>query len=157
MIHLAIKFVCLLGLLSGTSLLTQARPQYVEPAIKIGVFDSEGNPIDKPKVIVYDSLHRFVKEEVVNKTDFKGQIKKIEIQNFGTYYLQFSKEGYEPIEEVRVTWKNDIVNRSPIVKMKLLNASKSLSWMWWGIGAVMLLMALQGYKIFRKKYNNKNL
>ncbi len=27
--------------------------------------------------------------------------------------------------------------------------------MWWGIGAVMLLMALQGYKIFRKKYNNK--
>ena len=107
MIHLAIKFVCLLGLLSGTSLLTQARPQYVEPAIKIGVFDSEGNPIDKPKVIVYDSLHRFVKEEVVNKTDFKGQIKKIEIQNFGTYYLQFSKEGYEPIEEVRVTWKNE--------------------------------------------------
>ena len=130
MIHLAIKFVCLLGLLSGTSLLTQAQPQYVEPAIKIGVFDSEGNPIDKPK---------------------------IEIQNFGTYYLQFSKEGYEPIEEVRVTWKNDMVNRSPIVKMKLLNASKSLSWMWWGIGAVMLLMALQGYKIFRKKYNNKNL
>lgn len=61
MIHLAIKFVCLLGLLSGTSLLTQAQPQYVEPAIKIGVFDSEGNPIDKPKVIVYDSLHRFVK------------------------------------------------------------------------------------------------
>ena len=140
MIHLAIKFVCLLGLLSGTSLLTQAQPQYVEPAIKIGVFDSEGNPIDKPNV----------KEEVVNKTDFKGQIKKIEIQNFGTYYLQFSKEGYEPIEEVRVTWKNDMVNRSPIVKMKLLNASKSLSWMWWGIGAVMLLMALQGYKIFRK-------
>ena len=91
MIHLAIKFVCLLGLLSGTSLLTQAQPQYVEPAIKIGVFDSEGNPIDKPKVIVYDSLHRFVKEEVVNKTDFKGQIKKIEIQNFGTYYLQFRK------------------------------------------------------------------
>ena len=41
--------------------------------------------------------------------------------------------------------------------MKLLNASKSLSWMWWGIGAFMLLMALQGYKIFRKKYNNKNL
>ncbi|MEI3422070.1 MAG: hypothetical protein V8R91_14050 [Butyricimonas faecihominis] len=118
--------------------------------IKIGVFDLEGNPIDKPKVIVYDSLHQFVKEEVVNKTDFKGQIKKIEIQNFGTYYLQFSKEGYEPIEEVRVTWKNDMVNRSPIVKMKLLNASKSLSWMWWGIGAVMLLMALQGYKIFRK-------
>lgn len=68
-----------------------------------------------------------------------------------------SKEGYEPIEEVRVTWKNDMVNRSPIVKMKLLNANKSLSWMWWGIGAVMLLMALQGYKIFRKKYNNKNL
>ena len=62
-----------------------------------------------------------------------------------------SKEGYEPIEEVRVTWKNDMVNRSPIVKMKLLNANKSLSWMWWGIGAVMLLMALQGYKIFRKK------
>ncbi|MEJ8781543.1 MULTISPECIES: hypothetical protein [unclassified Butyricimonas] len=115
------------------------------------MFDLEGNPIDKPKVIVYDSLHQFVKEEVVNKTDFKGQIKKIEIQNFGTYYLQFSKEGYEPIEEVRVTWKNDMVNRSPIVKMKLLNASKSLSWMWWGIGAVMLLMALQGYKIFRKK------
>ena len=54
MIHLAIKFVCLLGLLSGTSLLTQAQPQYVEPAIKIGVFDSGGNPIDKPKVIVYD-------------------------------------------------------------------------------------------------------
>ena len=51
MIHLAIKFVCLLGLLSGTSLLTQARPQYVEPAIKIGVFDSEGNPIDKPNCI----------------------------------------------------------------------------------------------------------
>ncbi|HAP17236.1 MAG TPA: hypothetical protein DCR38_05700 [Butyricimonas virosa] len=44
-----------------------------------------------------------------------------------------SKEGYEPIEEVRVTWKNDMVNRSPIVKMKLLNANKSLSWMWWGI------------------------
>ncbi|MEI3422057.1 MAG: hypothetical protein V8R91_13985 [Butyricimonas faecihominis] len=64
-IHLAIKLVCLLGLLSGTSLLTQAQPQYVEPEIKIGVFDSEGNPIDKPKVIVYDSLHRFVKEEVV--------------------------------------------------------------------------------------------
>lgn len=88
MIHLAIKFVCLLGLLSGTSLLTQARPQYVEPAIKIGVFDSGGNPIDKPKVIVYDSLHWFVKEEVVNKTDVNEQIKKIEIQNFGTYYLQ---------------------------------------------------------------------
>ena len=85
MIHLAIKFVCLLGLLSGTSLLTQAQPQYVEPAIKIGVFDSGGNPIDKPKVIVYDSL---VKEEVVNKTDVNEQIKKIEIQNFGTYYLQ---------------------------------------------------------------------
>ena len=46
MIHLAIKFVCLLGLLSGTSLLTQAQPQYVEPAIKIGVFDSGGNPIN---------------------------------------------------------------------------------------------------------------
>ena len=145
------KFVCLLGFLLGFCPLTRALPQNAEPIIKIGVFDLEGKPNDKPKVIVYDSLHQFVKEEVVNKTDFKGQIKKIEIQNFGTYYLQFSKEGYEPIEEVRVTWKNDIVNRSPIVKMKLLNASKSLSWMWWGIGAVMLLMALQGYKIFRKK------
>lgn len=127
------KFVCLLGFLLGFCPLTRALPQNAEPIIKIGVFDLEGNPIDKPKVIVYDSLHQFVKEEVVNKTDFKGQIKKIEIQNFGTYYLQFSKEGYEPIEEVRVTWKNDMVNRSPIVKMKLLNASKSLSWMWWGI------------------------
>ena len=145
------KFVCLLGFLLGFCPLTRALPQNAEPIIKIGVFDLEGNPIDKPKVIVYDSLHQLVQEEVVNKTDFKGQIKKIEIQNFGTYYLQFSKEGYEPIEEVRVTWKNDMVNRSPIVKMKLLNASKSLSWMWWGIGAVMLLMALQGYKIFRKK------
>ena len=29
-----------------------------------------------------------VKEEVVNKTDVNEQIKKIEIQNFGTYYLQ---------------------------------------------------------------------
>ena len=58
------------------------------PAIKIGVLDSGGNPIDKPKVIVYDSLHWFVKEEVVNKTDVNEQIKKIEIQNFGTYYLQ---------------------------------------------------------------------
>ena len=145
------KFVCLLGFLLGFCPLTRALPQNAEPIIKIGVFDLEGNPIDKPKVIVYDSLHQFVKEEVVNKTDFNEQIKKIEIQNFGTYYLQFSKEGYEPIEEVRVTWKNDMVNRSPIVKMKLLNASKSLSWMWWGIGAVMLLMALQGYKIFRKK------
>ena len=145
------KFVCLLGFLLGFCPLTRALPQNAEPIIKIGVFDLEGNPIDKPKVIVYDSLHQFVKEEVVNKTDFKGQIKKIEIQNYGTYYLQFSKEGYEPIEEVRVTWKNDMVNRSPIVKMKVLNASKSLSWMWWGIGAVMLLMALQGYKIFRKK------
>ena len=120
------KFVCLLGFLLGFCPLTRALPQNAEPIIKIGVFDLEGNPIDKPKVIVYDSLHQFVKEEVVNKTDFKGQIKKIEIQNFGTYYLQFSKEGYEPIEEVRVTWKNDMVNRSPIVKMKLLNASKSL-------------------------------
>ena len=145
------KFVCLLGFLLGFCPLTRALPQNAEPIIKIGVFDLEGNPIDKPKVIVYDSLHQFVKEEVVNKTDFKGQIKKIEIQNFGTYHLQFSKDGYEPIEEVRVTWKNDMVNRSPIVKMKLLNASKSLSWMWWGIGAVMLLMALQGYKIFRRK------
>ena len=151
MINLAMKFVCLLGFLLGFCPLTRALPQNAEPIIKIGVFDLEGNPIDKPKVIVYDSLHQFVKEEVVNKTDFKGQIKKIEIQNFGTYYLQFSKEGYEPIEEVRVTWKNDMVNRSPIVKMKLLNASKSLSWRWWVIVAVMLLMALQGYKIFRKK------
>ena len=133
MINLAMKFVCLLGFLLGFCPLTRALPQNAEPIIKIGVFDLEGNPIDKPKVIVYDSLHQFVKEEVVNKTDFKGQIKKIEIQNFGTYYLQFSKEGYEPIEEVRVTWKNDMVNRSPIVKMKLLNANKSLSWMWWGI------------------------
>ena len=57
MIHLAIKFVCLLGLLSGTSLLTQAQPQYVEPAIKIGVFDSGGNPIDKPKVIEPIKVH----------------------------------------------------------------------------------------------------
>ena len=152
-----IGIVCLLWFLCVVCLTTRAQTQNVEPIIKIGVFDSEGNPIDKPRVIVYDSLHQFIKEEIVNKTDFNGQIKKIEIQNFGKYYLQFSKEGYEPIEEVRVTWKNDIVNRSPIVKMKLLNASKSLSWMWWGIGAVMLLMALQGYKIFRKKYNNKNL
>ena len=98
MINLAMKFVCLLGFLLGFCPLTRALPQNAEPIIKIGVFDLEGNPIDKPKVIVYDSLHQFVKEEVVNKTDFKGQIKKIEIQNFGTYYLQFSKEGYEPIE-----------------------------------------------------------
>lgn len=70
------KFVCLLGFLLGFCPLTRALPQNAEPIIKIGVFDLEGNPIDKPKVIVYDSLHQFVKKKLLIKLILKGRLRK---------------------------------------------------------------------------------
>lgn len=147
-----IKLLCLLGFLCGGNWRVEAQQQYVERAILIKVIDSEEKSICEPKVVVYDSTHTFLKEEVAVESLLGDGVKKIIIDDFGKYYLQFSKEGYEPVEEVCVIWRNDQINRSSRVIMNPTTSDKNYSLLWFIPGIFVLIL----YRVFflKRKSNN---
>ena len=119
----------------------------VKRDIMIRVMDEENNP-EQPHVAVYDSLHNFLFEGEAETTGH-GSIQKIWVEDYGRYFLIFSKDGYETIS-TEVEFRNRIMNSSPDVVMKRdLNTALSPR-VWWYV-CVGILVLLGGAWLIRKK------
>ena len=120
----------------------------VKRDIMIRVMDEENNPIEQPHVAVYDSLHNFLFEGEAETTGH-GSIQKIWVEDYGRYFLIFSKDGYETIS-TEVEFRNRIMNSSPDGVMKRdLNTALSPR-VWWYV-CVGILVLLGGAWLIRKK------
>lgn len=119
----------------------------VKREIMIRVMDEKHNCIDQPHVAVYDSLHNFLFEGEAETTGH-GSIQVIEVDDYGKYFLEFSKEGYETAS-TEVEFRNRIVNSSPDVVMKKSDGGNS-SCMWWYIGGGVLVLLSGVWLVIRK-------
>ena len=118
----------------------------VKRKIMIRVMDEENNPIEQPHVAVYDSLHNFLFEGEAETTGY-GSVQRIWVEDYGRYFLIFSKEGYETIS-TEVEFRDRIVNSSSDVVMKR-NIDRSLH-VWW-YTCVGIFVLLSGVWLVRKK------
>ena len=139
-----IFFVLTLSFFLVSTIEGQAWPR----ELPIKVTDRDQKPVLELKVVISDSTHHVLDEMILPDLE-SGIVKMIPINNFGKFYLTFSKKGYKT-QEVEIEYRNRVANTFPYVTME----KKTRISLWW---ITILVVALLIRILCRSRYVKSNM
>jgi len=117
----------------------RTRYKYGIPQINVKVVDIHNELIVGVKMMVYDSLHQFVKDGGLTTTESRGTT-HIDVPRYGKYHIKFSKNGYETMEKEVLL--EDVQTRiTPVFVMKSLPEFSGKLW-WIIFGLIVLSLGI---------------
>ena len=117
----------------------RTRYKYGIPQINVKVVDIHNELIVGVKMMVYDSLHQFVKDGGLTTTESRGTT-HIDVPRYGKYHIKFSKNGYETMEK-EVLLEDVQTRNTPVFVMKSLPEFSGKLW-WIIFGLIVLSLGI---------------